>query len=129
LSKRTFAFVSILGLVGVFTVDAVRKNWCDNPISSKEEAIGLAKAEGVRRDFFNFPELGGSLGFVARLTEADCCDAVSAWEWSRMARVWSASLDIEQKDVLYVRGIPRYHASVDITRCRFVVRRGKVKWE
>ena len=116
-------------LIAVFVGDAVAKNWCDNPIASKEEAIAVAKHEGIRRGLFEFSELGGSRGFVGKLLEPDCCDAKSQWDWSRFTVTWFVTLDIEQTGVIYVPGVPRYHTFVRITRCRSMAGSGKLRWD
>jgi hypothetical protein len=119
----------VVVLLGVFIADAIRKNWCDNPISSGEEALAFGRKEAIRRDLFSFPEFGGTRGFIAKLTDTDCCEASKHWDWSRMTFVWGVSFSDEQKGVIYVRGIPRYYGWIGFTQCRFVLHGRKMKWD
>ena len=98
--------VPFLALVGY----EFKRNWCTNPIVSKDEAIRVVKEMGKQSAIFNFPDLGGSSGFVSKLTDPDCCSAEKEAALVGLTFEWWVSLNYPTKP-------PRYEAVARITRC------------
>ena len=121
---RTVAVLLALVSVALVSLIIAARRECDGArLRSETEAILIAKQIVKEKNLANFPELGGSNGFSASLSDAlDCCGAHKQFSFTYLMNTWDVYLNIKNRE-------PRYHVYLVLNECGMLLYSGKLRWD